>query len=141
MLRSVPKFPIKVFSRYGDNESYRYASQIRKMLNEAGFGTNGEQVIETAGIVREWENAPNQFNNFDIGCFWYGTDKTTTLVDATGYRPLPNNNVMLVGTNSVGVFAVVMWVFDRIEIHPSGGDDDFLLKPGEFGVFVPPKIH
>ena len=134
LLKDVPKIEIKVFCPERDNEAFRYASQIRTMLNEAGYGSNNEQVIEVSANARELEGAP-KFSGSGIGCFWYGTNKTTRLL------PILTDSLAIEKTNSSVIFAYVMWGFETIGVRPAGGDNDFLLKQGEFGVLVPSRIH
>jgi hypothetical protein len=141
LLKTYPKFPIKVFSFAGDNEAYRYASQIMDMLVKARYANTIDQVIEQPVNPREWTDSPYKFNQFDIGCFVYGTNRTISIIPTPGLLTLPNGAPFLTGTNSTSEFRCVIWAFDQIQIHPMAGMSDYLLKPGEFGIFIPPKNH
>jgi hypothetical protein len=140
LLKGYPRIHIKVFCHEGDNETWRYASQIREMLNENGYGTNGEQVIETPQYAREWAGSPYPFSKYDLACFWYGTNRTERLIPE--FMLLPGGKMVgVMGKGPYAEFSLVILAFWQIQIFPAGGNDDTLLKPGEFGVFVPPKIH
>ena len=109
------------------------------MLNDAGYGTNGEKVIETLGYVREMVDAPKQFSEADIACLWYGTNEMTTLFKPGDVVQMSTNRFVLVNTNAAFVF--VIQAFRSIQIQTGSGNDDTMLKPGEFEVYVPPKVH
>jgi hypothetical protein len=85
------------------------------------------------------EDAPKQFSAADIACLWYGTNKTTTLFKVGDVVQVSTNRFVLGNTNAAFVF--VIQAFRSIQIQPGGGNDDTMLKPGEFEVYVPPKIH
>ena len=75
LLKDIPKMPIKVVVGMEDNETVNFAEKVRAMLDEAGFGDNGEGVIRLGNnvIVMIRTGLDPQFSSFSLSLSYWGT--------------------------------------------------------------------
>jgi hypothetical protein len=144
-----PKIPIKVFVGERDGETDDYAAEIRTILDEAGYGSGKTNDITELGELRfpsrigvTIEDFPLVLivyatNNFDLNSMWIpnvkialGTNSDSSIITYfTG------------GAGTVGgVLAQIDNAFPQIGINPEAIADNKVLKPGEWGIFVPKKF-
>jgi len=136
------KIYIKVIVSLEDGETERYARQIRNMLDVAGFGTNGEGIVRVSPrFVIENTNSIAKFSAFAVAFECYGKNDMPIFLPIS-FPPNSDRPVTSSGfPNDIRVFAYVGWAFSKIGLPPAYLSDDVILKPGEFAVFVPQKIH
>lgn len=161
LMKNYPKIPIKVFVGWEDRETYRYATQIRQLLDAAGYRDNGDGVIrcQHTDINGQTNNAVNFMFYLKPGLvdapFVY-PDKTNGEYGALMPNPkiYPAKVALFSGlpiafnvsTNDPvayadGILLYVDMAFSNIGIHGNEIKGNALLKPGEVGIFVNERIQ
>jgi hypothetical protein len=142
LLKTIPKFPVKVFVGREDSETHNYALQIREMLNSAGFGTGEDDK------VRKWGDAELVL---PIGNE-VGMDSPLVMVLFGEYgKPVewPGLKVtfdkgqsIYTFTNDVSGFGTIASALNQIGIFAATVSETnwFLRKPGEWAIFVHVKF-
>jgi len=147
LIKDYPQTPIKVFVGVEDYETDMYARKIRQMLDAAGYGDNGGDIIRIpGGIVTGPISAQGQFSSNAIAFITYGnTNKMFFMpmsIPPNGTKPVISSGL----TNDVdmfhkGILGCVGWAFSKIDLNGMYILNDTLLKPGEVGIVVPLKNH
>jgi hypothetical protein len=145
LTKYVPKIPIEVVSGIGMDERFGYASQIRYMLSQAGFGVeldtnkpslNGVNVFATAfsyPLVLGTNEMPsdvslimdNKFPSY-IGAMWEHTNGFDRII----VEPT---------TNRLAIYLIVRLVFDQVGIKSTICPTPKWVKDGKCFFFVEEK--
>jgi hypothetical protein len=136
LVKDLPKTPINVIVGVEDNETDRYARQIRQLLNVAGYGGNQDDIIrQPGGLVLENPAAFGQFSSNALAFLVHGR---------------PDNGLFIYTgielTNDPAMYAMqklnkVKDAFSQIGLNGVFVGDEALVKPGEVGIIVPMKNH
>ena len=142
LLKTIPKFPVKVFVGREDSETHSYALQIREMLNSAGFGTGEDDKVRKWGdaeLVLPIGNEVSMDSPFVMVLFGeYGKP-----VEWPGLRvTFDKEQSTYTFTNDVSGFGIVNSTFNQIGIVPAVVSETnwFLGKPGEWAIYVHQKF-
>lgn len=142
LLKSIPKFPVKVFVGREDSETSNYALQIRGMLNSAGFGTGEDINIRKLGDVGLFLPVGNEvsmdspfvmllFGEYGKPVEWPGLKVT-----------FDTGRAVTTFTNDVSGFGMINDAFNQIGITPAlmCATNLFVRKPGEWAILVHQKF-
>ena len=111
LLNSSPRGFVRVVATASNTETDNYSSQIRKMLDEAGYGTaDNSAILHSVGAVQE----SSSFANISLGV--YSTN------DVPSYAVHIQNAFREIGID--------------IPIMTCKGADKILMKPGDLFVIV-----
>ena len=156
-----PKIDIKVFVQdRPDQEANDFANSIRNMLNEAGYGTNGERVIKIPPFVVSPRDESQNVRLPQIFSI-YATDKDGKVIPLSmpsmGGNMMPffptknsvdselGNAKMPVASyfsnNPNDIFGGVCNILSYIGIRPAPLDRHDLLNPYEVGFYIPPQVQ
>ena len=158
---SGPKIDIKVFAQEGDDfEANSFADSIRKMLNDAGYGTNREKVIKippfTVSLRANLKNArmppifaifatDNNGNLIPLSMPSMGGNIMTffptkkTVESELGNPKVPTASYFSNNPNDIlgGVCNILSYIGFRSAPLALPG----LLKPGEVAFYIPPQVQ
>lgn len=136
LVKDLPKIPIKVVVGVEDNETDRYARQIRQLLDAAGYGGgNQEEIIrQPGGLVLENPVQIGQFSSNALAFLVHGTAGDGLFIYS------------IERTNDPAMYAMqklnkVKDAFSQIGLNGVFVEDDVLVKQGEVGIIVPLKNH
>jgi hypothetical protein len=141
LLKGIPSTPIRVFTGTADVETDKYAKQIRILLDAAGF-TNNEDVVQLGSGYLTRQNYMNPLPDFDIELMEYGTNMFSSgPFSAPGFFITPSGLPVVVGHDPNAILSAVKIIFEKIGVKTDIMYDNYCLKPGEVGIFVPEKVR
>ncbi|HAO78094.1 MAG TPA: hypothetical protein DCQ92_03780 [Verrucomicrobia subdivision 3 bacterium] len=145
-LKDFPKSPVKVFVGIKDSETKTYASQIRALLDEAGYGTGKNDDVVDIGANFIYDSPIGDLAK-DLPVFfcffgpqgesieWPGLKITWQTNGDTVWTYLPND--------ARAVPAIMNSAFLQIGINAGCGartNWPFISKPGDWMIFIPQKF-
>lgn len=134
LTKDIPKVPIKVFVGTEDNETDRFATKIRKMLNGAGYGSSTDEIIRLSGngMIIESPSGFGAFSTNALAFVTYGSkgdgSQIYTSMQIANAPPLTKLYWTMPAFSKIGLPGVLI-------------KDDSMLNPNEVGIFVPLKNH
>jgi hypothetical protein len=159
---NVAKFHIKVLIGAFDQETMNFAVDFRQMLNDAGYGSNNEHVIQinpAAFTIRPFQN--DESVPQVMALCWSTNRDTSPLENSPGTvvviyptanspsgwhmevpRTQTNTNILhgyLRGGGPNDVLRGVCNVLDEIGINTGYCSGNDVLEPGEIGFFIPQR--
>jgi hypothetical protein len=156
-----PKIDIKVFVQDGDDfEANNFAGTVRRMLNDAGYGTNGERVIKippfTASPGADSKNTRMPLI-FAIFATDYDGKKIPLSMPTLGGNMaffLPSKNMVQTeltnsqiptmsyySTNPNDILGGVCNLLRYFDFPPTELAMPGLLNPGEVAFYIPPQVQ
>ena len=143
LLKGSPTGPVRIYVGSEDKETRNFSRQLRELLDAANCKTGDSNGIVHLGdgfFYSAIENA----NDIDADLrieFFGEPDKVTYW---NGLKIIPNTTnqtFIIVATNQKDVLPVgIDNAFQKIGKTVTGGTDNYFLKQGEWGIFVPEKF-
>jgi hypothetical protein len=149
-VENMPKVPVKVFMGLYDSETINFGLQVRRLLDESGYGTGKSNDIISIGRVAWAHNIGTSVPFAPLKIVFIGNPNETNIVgglifashtNGTGYVAFRGHTNDL--TNIFRAPAVINEAFNRIGMTPSmvitNNFYDQLTHPGDWGLFIVEK--
>jgi hypothetical protein len=138
------KNPVRIFVGSEDKETTTYVAQVRKMLDDAGYGTGKEEGITHVGgdFINEIDDTDI---DSDMNLDFYGEPMQDIHLNGCGFIENLKTKSYVLWTASSNICSIpVPAAIDRalqaIDINVTVRAGKYFLKPGEWGIFIPEKF-
>ena len=153
IVTNFPKSPVRVFVSSGSDEADTYASQIRNLLNEAGYGRQGETIVRLEQIratrtpIYPYPTGA-AFAPDPVRITFFGTNIESVVWPGIEFWVERTNNLKIThySYSPLDVRAVPVMINDALnaigiptEIFPTTMLSE--VKLGEWAIFVVPKDY